>query len=338
MVDNRDQSKPLNQIGEKLFLSMISHFVDTPVLDFNDDASAIPINDTDVLVINADMLVKQTDVLPGMSPLQIGRKVVSMSISDIVAKGVLPMGFLASIAFPATTEFNFAYDVIHGIKLQCNDYNIPFLGGDLNEGNDVIVDGISFGIVNRDMLLSRKGLEHGDLLYVTGLFGYTSLAFKMLLDGLHVPEPLKSSILLKVYEPKAQFHFLPLLRSGFVKTCIDSSDGLFSTLKDLAKANGLGISLSNIPISEDVLHYSEKFDLNPVDLALFGGEEYELVLGVKKSLQHQFESASLQFGLKVHLIGSLTKFDDSISISDSRFSNYNFPDDRIHGYDHFLFK
>ncbi len=336
MVDNHYQSKPLHQIGEKLFLSWISHFVDTPIFDFNDDASAIPINDTDVLVINVDMLVKQTDVLPGMSPLQIGKKAVSMSVSDIIAKGVIPMGFLASIAFPATTDSSFAYEVIHGIKFQCTDYNIPFLGGDLNEGNDVIVDGISFGIGKKDMLLARKGLEHGDLLYVTGLFGYTSLAFKMLLNGLKVPEPLRTSILRKVYEPKAQLRFLPLLRSGFVKTCIDSSDGLFSTLNDLVVANELGISLSNIPIAEDIIHYCDKLELNPVDLAFFGGEEYELVIGVKKDLQSKFESASLKFGLKVYHIGYLTKFDDNISISDPRFSGYDIYNETETGYEHFL--
>lgn len=313
----------LSDLGERDFLSLISSLVDTPVLPFNDDASAILIDSDNVLVINADMLVSSTDVLPNMSAFQIGKKAVSMSVSDIISKGISPSGFLASIAFPKDLPSSFAVDILRGVKFQCDFYHILFLGGDLNESSETIIDSISFGFGERSSLLPRHGLQSGDLLYVTGYFGYTSLAFRMLLSAFPVPDSLKSFILPKVYEPVAQYHFLPLLQSGFVTSCIDSSDGLYLTLLDLANANNLSVNITNVPIAPEILSFASKSGLNAVDLALFGGEEYELVMGIKQENQRSFELASSKLGLKTYLIGYLTESDEKISISDPRFANFN---------------
>ena len=63
----KDAEKTLKEIGEREFLSLISNLVDTSILDFNDDASAMILPSEKLLVVNSDMLVQQTDVLPGMS-------------------------------------------------------------------------------------------------------------------------------------------------------------------------------------------------------------------------------------------------------------------------------
>ena len=140
----KQTTRKMKQIGEKLFLSKIANLVDTPILDYNEDASTFALESGKILVINADMLVFQTDVLPGMSDKQIGQKAVTMSVSDIVAKGTKPLGCLASIGFPSNLEISRAMDVIQGIRDQCNEYDILYLGGDLNETDDIIVDIVSF--------------------------------------------------------------------------------------------------------------------------------------------------------------------------------------------------
>ncbi|MCK4895609.1 MAG: hypothetical protein KAS47_02300, partial [Candidatus Heimdallarchaeota archaeon] len=142
--------KPLlKDIGEKQFLSKISQYVDAPLIDFNDDASAIELPSGDLLVINVDMLVQGTDVLPGMPYLQIGKKAVTMSVSDIIAKGVTPLGCLASVGFSPEIPAAEAEIIIQGIKEQCSSYGCLFLGGDLNESKETIVDIVAFGTCKR---------------------------------------------------------------------------------------------------------------------------------------------------------------------------------------------
>ena len=136
----KEKNEKMKDIGERVFLRRISNLVDESLLQFNDDASAISLPSGDIMVINVDMLVFKTDVLPGMSFEQIGRKAVTMSISDIVAKGAKPHGCLASLGLTPDTETISGQNILKGVKNQCSFYNTKFLGGDLNECTDVVLD------------------------------------------------------------------------------------------------------------------------------------------------------------------------------------------------------
>ena len=116
----KSSKQQMRDIGEREFLSQISHFVDESELDFNDDASAIKLSSGELLVINIDMLVNKTDVLPEMTFRQMGKKAVTMAVSDIIAKGVQPLVCLASIGFPAETEVVKAKDVRTRMAVGCD--------------------------------------------------------------------------------------------------------------------------------------------------------------------------------------------------------------------------
>ncbi|MHA1201210.1 MAG: thiamine-phosphate kinase [Candidatus Heimdallarchaeaceae archaeon] len=324
----KEGKKPsLKDIGEKQFLSKISQYVDTPLIDFDDDASAIELQSGELLVINVDMLIQGTDVLPGMSSLQIGKKAVTMSVSDIIAKGVTPIGCLASVGFPPEIDIEEAETIIQGIKEQCSSYGCLFLGGDLNESKETVVDIVAFGTCSKTNLISRKGAVSGDILYSTGLFGFTALGFEMLLNGKIVEDSLVKQILESVYEPKAKIEFLDILQELPIKVCMDSSDGLLVTLTDLSFLNNLGINITYIPIQIVAKGF--------VDLVFRGGEEFDLIFAVSPDYIETIEKKVTNMGLTIYKIGFFDENLKGLTITDDAFVNYKLPES---GFEHFTNK
>lgn len=328
----KDAGKTLKEVGERTFLSMISNLIDTSILDFNDDASAIVLPSNKILVINSDMLIQQTDIPPGMSFKKIGMKAITMSVSDIIAKGAKPSGCLLSVGFPSNLSISDAKAIIEGAKEQCVVYKCKLLGGDTNESSEVIIDATSFGICEKSEIISRKGVQDGDLIYTTGLFGLTSMGFKILLEGLVIEGSLRELALDSVYEPKARIKYLSLFERINIKICMDSSDGLSYTLSDLSSINNLGIQISSVPIHPLVLEFAEEHDMNPLELVFNGGEEFELIFAVAPDNKDLLEKEAKKLGLLIYQIGEFSTKNKGIKVSESRFSKYQLS---VRGFQHF---
>jgi thiamine-monophosphate kinase len=133
--------------------------------------------------------------------------------------------------------------------------------------------------------MRRSGARPGDIVAVTGYFGKTSSGLKILLNGLSPPEELRQPLVESVLMPKARLREgLALAEIGAVTSSIDSSDGLAWSLHELSKASRVGFMIENVPVAPEVQVFAEKYALDPVDLSLYGGEEYELVVTVKPEL------------------------------------------------------
>ena len=322
----------MSDVGERFFLKRIKTLVDESLLPFNDDASAVLLPSGEILVVNVDMLVYKTDVLPDMTYEQIGKKAVTMSISDIVAKGAKPYGCLASLGLKPDVRTEDAYKILSGVKEQCSYYGTEFLGGDLNESSDIVLDVASYGVCTRDLLIPRNGARDGDFIFSTGLFGLTYLGYKVLLNGLELSLFLKEETLASVYEPRARIDFLPLFDLFDINACMDSSDGLLITLTDLSRINNLGIEINNVPIHEKIKSYSEENNLNPLELAFKGGEEFELIFAVNPAKSKRLQREAEKLGLKIYHIGEFSEDIKGININDTNFSNFDLPQE---GFEHF---
>ncbi|MHA1199200.1 MAG: thiamine-phosphate kinase [Candidatus Heimdallarchaeaceae archaeon] len=334
----RNIKETMSDIGERKFLLDIANLVENPVLSFNDDASAIQLEDNTILVINADMLVKKTDVLPGMTSTQIGKKAVTMSVSDIVAKGVKPIGFLASVAFPEDLEVESAKEIIKGIRDQCDEYDVKYLGGDLNQGEDLIIDAISFGTCTKESLIPRIGAKAGDILYTTGYFGLTTLGFMFILGNSPLSDELKPKVFESVYDPKAKTNYLSLLQKVKVNICMDSSDGLIVTLRDLSKLNNMGIEVTEVPIHPEISTFireynnKSKYKFNPLVLAFGGGEEFELVFSVSPEYESLLIQEAKRLNLSLIKIGRFSDEFVDIKVTQDEYKDFEFPNE---GFEHF---
>ncbi|MEM3484092.1 MAG: thiamine-phosphate kinase [Candidatus Methanomethyliaceae archaeon] len=251
------------------------------ILPPSDDASALLLGDGTYLVLKADMFVKMTDAPKGMLPYHMGAKAVTMNMSDLASKGARPRAFLFSLGVPRKYPQKDLRDLISGLSSTNKEYGAQVLGGDVGEARDLIISGFAVGIAKN--LVRRSGASPGDIIAVTGEFGNTAAAYKILLEGMKAPRRLKSALCRSVYEPRAKVSLgVALAESGTVTSSMDSSDGLAFTLNELSKSSRVSFRITNLPVSKEACEFASIYKISPEDLALYGGEEYELVLTIKQ--------------------------------------------------------
>ncbi len=278
----------VESLGERRIIDMIlkrlEPMPDMPV-PFGDDVSAVDLGDGRLGVLKTDMLVGKTDVPTQMSLWQAARKAVVMNISDLAAKGVQPMALLVSLGIPRHMTGKNIGEIADGLNAGAREYGAYILGGDTNEASDLIVSCSAFGIADKRTLMLRSGARPGDVVAVTGPFGRTAAGLRILLGHISSPARLRKRLVDSVLMPMARLNEgLTLAQTGSVTASIDSSDGLAWSLHELSKASNVGFVIDSLPIAEEVAAMAKRVSIDVVELCLYGGEEYELVLTVKPAL------------------------------------------------------
>jgi thiamine-monophosphate kinase len=253
-------------------------------LGFDDDVATFPLSQRTEVVLKTDMLVGSTDVPPGMTLRQAARKAVVATVSDFAAKGVQPRGLLVSLGLSPPVSRTTVNEIASGLVRGAEEYHCRIIGGDTSETDDLVIDCIGFGFARTGSVLPRDGAKPGDIVAVTGDFGKTAAGLRILL-GKKKPWPHRfSKLTSSVLHPSAKLETgLKLAQTGFVDSSIDSSDGLAWSLHEIARLSRVNIVLERIPVAPDAKRFAEEHGLVAEELALFGGEEYELVLTVAEN-------------------------------------------------------
>jgi thiamine-monophosphate kinase len=322
------------ELGERRIIEIMQARLDLmprmPV-PFGDDVSACDIGGGRLAVLKTDMLVARTDVPKGMTLWQAARKTVVMNVSDFAAKGVRPIAMLVSMGLPKGTREKDVEEIAGGLNAGAREYGAYVIGGDTGEATDVIISLSLFGTATEGELMLRGGAKSGDFLAVTGLFGKTPAGLRILLENLDVSEKMRRSLVESVLLPSARLkEGLALAQTKAVTAAIDSSDGLAWSLHELARASGVGFLVDKLPIAKEAERFSEDNNLNSADLALYGGEEYEIVVTVTPRLWAVAERAVARVGGRLLRIGRATA-DKSVLFEANRKRRVVEP----RGYEHF---
>lgn len=253
-------------------------------LGFEDDVAAFPLSKRRSLILKTDMLIGSTDVPPGMTFEQAARKAVVATVSDFAAKGVQPKGLLFSLGLVPPVKLSTISGIVSGLEKGARQYGCKIIGGDTSKTNDLVIDSIGFGFAETRKILRRDGAEPGDIVAVTGDFGRTTAGLRILVGKKRLLPRRFSKLISSVLYPSAKLETgLKLAQTGSVHSSIDSSDGLAWSLHEIARLSRVNIVLETIPVAQDVKVFAGEQGLVPEELALFGGEEYELVLTIKKA-------------------------------------------------------
>jgi thiamine-monophosphate kinase len=299
------------ELGERKIIEIIANHLnimpDSPV-PFGDDVSAVSIGDGRVAVLKTDMLVGKTDVPRDMSLWQAARKAVVMNVSDFAAKGVEPKAILVSLGLPRDLMRKDVDEIARGLNAGAREYGAYVVGGDTGEASDLIIAISLFGTAEQKALMLRSGAKAGDIVAVTGFFGKTAAGLRLLLDGYAASQDLREVLLSSVCMPKARLREgLALCGSRAVTASIDSSDGLAWSLHEVARMSGVGFVISSVPVADEVRRFAEFNGLDALELALYGGEEYELVVTVKPKLWVDAETAVEAVGGRLLPVGKVTR-------------------------------
>ena len=305
----------VGNLGERKVIEKILKCLDQSPkmgLPFGDDVAAVLIGQDYLAVLKTDMLVAETDIPLGMTLYQAARKAVIMNVSDFAAKGVKPLALLASLGLPRDMLEKGVEEIGKGLNAGVREYNTFLVGGDTGEANSLIICCMVFGASSSKRILSRSGARPGDVLAVTGCFGKTAAGLKILLHGFDAFED-RGKLLDSVYMPKARLdEGLALCRTGVVSASIDSSDGLAVSLHELGGMSNVGFTLTEVPVANEVVRFAGRNRLNATELALYGGEEYELVLTVKPEGWDKAKRAVKTAGGNLIAIGKATESKDII--------------------------
>ena len=248
-----------NRLGKKKFVS--------------EDVEIFNLNKTKIIA-KTDTLVESTDIPSKMKLYDAARKSIVACVSDFAAKGVKPKYGIISINLPKTISRSKINEIVSGFNKACNEYNISILGGDTNSGKEIVFNVCIFGTT--DKIVTRKGSKKGDLIFVTGPFGYTSAGLNIILNNKKGKDNFTKKAIKSVMNPKPNLNF-GLRNKKYFSSSMDSSDGLSTTLNEMSKQSKNKFIINNIPSMKDLEDFAKFQKLNSNNLVFHGGEEYEFI-------------------------------------------------------------
>jgi thiamine-monophosphate kinase len=255
------------------------------VRGIGDDAAVFKSFAGSDVVISTDLLVEDVDFRRETTrPELLGHKALAVSLSDIAAMGARPRWALLSIGLPEVvwnTEFGDGFYA--GFFQLAANYGVTLIGGDVSRTPDkIIIDSIVIGECPAEREIFRTGAKPGDQIFVTGFLGDAAAGLRLLERGARLSrDASKDSDVEQSREPRVGWGLL-IGEQRLATAMIDLSDGLSSDLNHLCAESKVGalIHAADIPIDTLVTELTGRRALDPLMLALHGGEDFELLFTV----------------------------------------------------------
>jgi thiamine-monophosphate kinase len=257
--------------------------------DIGDDAAAWR-SDDHIVLATTDTLVQDVHFdLNIVTWRELGWKALAVNLSDIAAMGGIPKYALLSLALPGELEADSICEFAEGLMRLARNFNVAMVGGNIAAAPSVVITLTIIGCSRGEAMLRRSAARPGDQIAVTGCLGLSAAGLQML-KGSPVSDPEMANIL-----RNAHFQPMPRLEEGGiliergVKAAIDISDGLVADLDHICKASGVSarISIEGVPVHPVVKANFE----NHQELALSGGEDYELLFTADKAVVARVQQA-----------------------------------------------
>jgi len=256
----------------------------------------------DYLLATVDMLVEDVHFRrdrPGA--FEVGRRAVAVNVSDIAAMGGEPRFALTSIALPPALPLRWAEGLYRGIRHEADLLGVGVIGGNTaRTSGPLTLDVTLLGRVAKPDLVRRSGARVGDVLAVTGTLGGATAARLLQERPGGAASDLEESRRYSVPEPRVAAG-RALASLHLAHAMLDISDGLASDVGHLAEASEVGAVIyeERLPISSPTRRIAQHLSDSPRDLALFGGEDYELLVALPEGAVEPARRALGQLPLTV---------------------------------------
>lgn len=344
----------IQDLGEQGLLKRLQSFCPPDVV--GDDAALITVADQDQLVVTADVLVDGVHfswglAKPGLcttSPYDAGWRAAAANLSDIAAMGAEPLGITVGLSLPPRLPVNQLDEFYQGLKDCLDRFHTPIVGGDVCRSSVMTVAIAAYGQVRPSHVIGRGTARPGDVILATGYHGSSRAGLELLLhpDLQRALSPKDVKTLCQAHQrpwPRLDvvdaIHRLRSMQNGALQdgndyrfSGMDSSDGLADAVLQLCRASEVGAVLDRmaIPIAPALQRW--KSPQQALDWALYGGEDFELVLCCEEAIAH-----ALLHILKppACIIGRLTAFPHEVRVTDP---SGQFPEERLSmdfGFQHF---
>lgn len=285
----------LKDVGEFGLIDRLAKIIkaESPdvIVGIGDDTACVKVGDRNWL-LTVDTHVENTHFIASkINPVDLGWKLSSTNVSDIVACGGKPRFALVSASLPKDLEVEFIEGVYEGIKQAQDYYGFITIGGNITSSTQIMLDMTLVGESN--VFIARHGAKPGQFVYLTGYTGLSKAGLEVLLTYDKVPEKY-SYLVEKHLRPVARVDKLDTIVS-YACGSIDISDGLVADLYHISEKSSVKIIIdkSNIPVDNILNQYCQEKNKDVYDYVLYGGEDYQIA----------FVSPNLISQEDIHLIG-----------------------------------
>jgi thiamine-monophosphate kinase len=226
-------------------------------------------------------------------PESVGHRCLARGLSDIAAMGGEPVAAFLSLAVPRNLPQAWVGRFTRSLIRLGGTFGVSLAGGDTAESpNGILADIIVVGSAPKGKAVLRSGAKPGDRIFVTGELGGSAAA--LLLMRSKPKKKLNPRDYRRHFYPEPRIEVGRILREkGMASAMIDTSDGLSTDLAHLCGESGVGAELGAALIPRaKVGKPARQVDL---DLALHGGEDYELLFTARpgKSVPAQIAGVTL---------------------------------------------
>jgi thiamine-monophosphate kinase len=329
-----DPKTRLDEVGERALLRYFRERIpggEGVTIGVGDDAAAVASLGAHTLV-TVDCLVEGTHFHREWAPPRLlGRKALSASLSDVAAMGGTPRHATISLCLPPETLFGFVDGLYDGLLERAAETSVNLIGGNVAAaGKGIVIDVTLLGQAER--LIPRSGAEPGDRIMVTGTLGGAAAGLLLLAQGVRLDEdgaltstgvwtessggPLLRCLQAQL-DPRPPIVLGRALgESEVAHAAIDLSDGLSGDLLHVCEASGVRawIDPATLPIDPDAAVVARAGGRDVTDLALQGGEGYQLLLAVPADRVAAARELALVWGVALTEIGQFEAGEPGVSL------------------------
>jgi thiamine-monophosphate kinase len=289
---------------------------DEVLLGIGDDAAVIKTTAGKDLIACCDLMVEGVHFRTEWSPPRLlGRKALAVNLSDVAAMGGVPKFAMMSIALPHKCSSEFIDELFEGMFELANAIGVSIIGGDTSSSRDsLFIDVSVIGECESGKAITRRGAKIGDRIYVSGSLGASALGLSLLEDGFRLDDSkdvsdARRQAVLKHLAPEPQLKLGRALgETGLATAMIDISDGLSTDLWHILDESDVGATIyaTAMPVAECVLSVAVGAPgIDPLTLALNGGEEYELLFTVQPENHERVVALAETLGATITVIGDI---------------------------------
>jgi thiamine-monophosphate kinase len=248
-----------------------------------DDAALVRVPANQQAILTCDWFLEGTHFLRDMHPPEaVGWKCLARALSDIAGMGGRPTCFLLSLGLPQNLTGRWFNEFLQGLKRAATRFSCPLAGGDTTRHDRILINVTALGEIQRGRAILRSRAVSGDAIFVSGTLGHAELGLRLLRSRRRRNHSSGAALKKHLYsEPRLALGQW-LANHRLASAMMDLSDGLSSDLPRLCAASKVGATIHGDKIpAVRVRPGSKSRQLDPLDLALNGGDDYELLFTVR---------------------------------------------------------
>jgi thiamine-monophosphate kinase len=276
-------------------------------LAIGDDAALFKGTNGFEQIFTCDWFLEGSHFLRHMHPPDaVGWKCLARAVSDVAAMGGMPRCFLLSLALPASHTGLWLDQFLGGLRRAANRFGCVLGGGDTTRRKDILINVTVIGEVKTGAAVLRSGARPGDILFTSGRLGEAERGLRLLRSGKRRADRRDADLRKHLYpEPRLALGSW-LAEKRLASAMMDLSDGLSADLPRLCAASGVGarLEVTKLPVLR-VPTSARKRDDDPMEMALHGGDDYELLFTVPRRNSKRVPQSFR--GIPITAIGEITK-------------------------------